>query len=125
MRRLFLCAIFSAFAACAGSPVRPATTSVETISGQFDQRPWVQSRFYFAGSQQTLSVDVTFSGDYNDQLWIDVMDGDTAISRTIAKGYFDPHKHVEVQLPAGKTYELRIWTDKCCTHYDGTVTRTS
>lgn len=123
MRRLFACAIALTFAACGGPSTRPSTTAVEVISGQFDQRPWIQSRFYFAGSQQTLSIDVTFSGDYNDWLWIDVVDGDTVISRTIAKGYFDPHKHVDVQLPAGKTYELRIWTDKGGTHYEGTVSR--
>jgi hypothetical protein len=125
VRWLFACAIVLTFVACGGPSTGPSPTSVELISGQFDQRPWVQSRFYFAGSQRALGIDVTFYGDYNDQLWIDVMDGDAVISRTIAKGYFDPRKHVDVQLPAGKTYELRIWTDKCCTHYDGIVSRTS
>jgi hypothetical protein len=70
-----------------------------------------------------IRVDVTFAGDYNDFLWIEIRAGAAVLARGTAQGYFVPTAHIETGLIAKQDYEVRIWTDKCCTRYDGTVTR--
>jgi hypothetical protein len=70
-----------------------------------------------------IRVDVTFAGDYNDFLGIEIWAGGALVARGTAQGYFAPSAHVEASLIAKQDYEVRIWTDKCCTRYEGAVTR--
>ena len=106
------------------SAAAPTRSFTEAIHGDFFERPWSHSRTILTGGFNHLTLEVTFSGDYNDRLWIEVGDGSQIAAQAIATGYFEPTKRVDVDLTPDHPYELRIWTDKCCTRYEGLITRT-
>jgi hypothetical protein len=124
MKRLFGFIAAAVISCGCSGPTRPSDSLTDAIGGSFVDRPWSQSYFVSSDSFDHIRADVTFFGDYNDRLWIELWDGSSQIAQITAQGYFDPMKRLESAVVHNKTYELRIWTDKCCTRYEGVVTRT-
>lgn len=117
---------FTLLACADGTSTQPSSVPrvvVEPIRGDFLQKPWQHSRSYAVANDGTLSVRVTFLGDYSDLLRIDVFESDSLIAERRARGYFAPKQRLDVGVQAGRTYEVRLWTDKCCTKYEGFVLR--
>ena len=94
----------------------------DSDQGNFFERPWSHSLLVPSGFDH-VSVSVTFFGDDNDFLWVEIWDGETRIGQVRAQGQFDPAKRLDADVVRAKTYELRIWTDKCCTKYEGLITQ--
>jgi hypothetical protein len=108
--------------ACGTSTQPSPPLLTEQLEGRFEARPWTDSRQYSTTAGGTLWVDVTFHGDYNDWLWIEVWRGNELLAQKIATGFASPRQSLVVPVVAGP-FELRIWTDKCCTVYTGTIVR--
>ncbi|HYT68485.1 MAG TPA: hypothetical protein VEL51_18810 [Vicinamibacterales bacterium] len=121
MKRIVLYLAAVALLVGCSSMTSPTGPQTEAIHGDFFERPWSHSRFLASNGFNHLAVKITFQADYNDWLWIEVWDGSRMIGQTIAKGYFDPTKRLEVDVVHGETYEVRVWTDKCCTRYEGVL----
>ena len=121
---LAVAAIGTLFSACGGTPSQPSPPALitEQLEGHFEARPWTDSRQYTTTVGGTVSVDVTFHGDYNDWLWIEIWRGNDRLGQKVATGFAGPRQMLLVTVPTG-TFELRIWTDKCCTSYTGTIVR--
>ena len=115
------------------TPTQPSVVGnspelTEVIQGSFGagstgQKRWVDSRFYTIPRDGVLSVRITFLGDYSDLLWIEVWDGERRLGQVIARGYVGPKERLDVAVRSGVTYEVRLWTDKCCTRYEGFIVR--
>jgi hypothetical protein len=122
-----LCCASAAVLACASqnpaAPSPPLTVVKQAVHGDFFERPWVHGRVYTSRSAGTVSVEMSFLGDYSDWLWIEVWQTGALLGQAIAKGYFAPKQRLDVPVSAGVPYEVRLWTDKCCTRYQGFVIR--